>query len=95
MQWVSNDSIRMAIDHQRIFCFEPICRNSDCYFESQLNSQRRFAGNGHNSGEIDSSGEIYRLSGELNQRFIQEMNGLMNKVSLQIQRATSEANIHK
>ena len=43
-----------------------------------------FAGNGGNSGEIDSSSELNRLSGELNQRKAQEMNGLMISVSMPI-----------
>ena len=30
-----------------------------------------YAGSGHNSGEVDSSSEINRLSGELNQRITQ------------------------
>ena len=46
---------------------------------------------GQNSREVDSSSEIHRLSGELNQRITQEMNDLMSSVSSQIQRAISEA----
>ena len=43
-----------------------------------------FAGNGESSGEIDSSSELNRLSGELNQRKAQEMNGLMISVSMPV-----------
>ena len=50
-----------------------------------------YAGNGHNSREVDSSSEINRLSGELNQRITQEINDLMGSVSLQIESAISEA----
>ena len=50
-----------------------------------------YAGNGHKSGEVDSSSEINRSSGELNQRITQEMNDLMSNVCSQIQRAIHEA----
>ena len=49
------------------------------------------AGNGQNSRENDSCGEISRLSGELNQGITQEMNNLMSSVISQIQRAISGA----
>ena len=52
---------------------------------------RVYAGNGHNSCETDSSSDINRLSGELNQRITQEMNDLMSSVRSQIQKAISEA----
>ena len=57
---------------------------------SRGNEIRGYAGNGQNSRETDSSSEINRLSGELNQRITQELND-MNSVSSQIQRAISEA----
>ena len=51
---------------------------------TQENEIRGFAGN---TFEIDPGSELNRLSGELNQRITQEVNGLMNSVSLQILRA--------
>ena len=64
--------------------------NTNSHSNFAENEIRRFAGNGQNSEEIDSGSDINRLSGELNPRITQEMNGLMNSVSLQIQRAISE-----
>ena len=68
---------------------------SDHNFNSQLISNENeiggFAGNGQNTTELDSCSKLNRLSGELNQRIKQEMNGLMKSVSLQIQRAKNEA----
>ena len=55
------------------------------------NDIRGFAGNGQNSRDADSSGEIIRRSGELKQRITQEINDLMSCVSTQIQRAIIEA----
>ena len=49
-----------------------------------------FAGDGQSS-EVNSSIELCRLSGELNQRISQEMNGLISSVSMQIQRAINAA----
>ena len=46
---------------------------------------------GQISREVDSSSEINRLSGELNQRITQEINDLMSSVSSQIQRAKIDA----
>ena len=54
---------------------------------------RGYAGNGQNSRDADSSSEISRLSGELNQGISQEMNNIMCSVSTQIQRAINEAAI--
>ena len=68
-----------------------IDHNSYFHSNSRKNEIRGFAENGQNSGENDSSSELNRLSGELNQRFTQKTNGLMNSVSLQIQRAVTEA----
>ena len=50
--------------------------------DSGENETSQFAGNGQYSGEIDSSCEMQRLSGELNQRITQEMNGLLFLASL-------------
>ena len=50
-----------------------------------------YTGNGQNSGEVDSSSEINKLSEELNQRITQEMNDRMSSVSSQRQRAINEA----
>ena len=50
-----------------------------------------YAGNSQNSREADSSCEINRLSGELNQSITQETNDVMSILSSQIQRAISEA----
>ena len=44
-----------------------------------------YAEHGNNSGGTDFSVEFSRLSGELNQRIIREMYGLMKSVSIQIQ----------
>ena len=65
--------------------------STNSHSNSGANEIRRFAGNGQNSGAIDSSSVMYRLLGELNQRLTQVMNGLINSVTLQIQRAISEA----
>ena len=67
--------------------------NHDVNFHSNSrdNEIRGYAGSGQNSGEVDSSSEINRLSGELNQRVTQELNDLMSSVSSQIQRAINEA----
>ena len=65
--------------------------NVNSHFNSREDEIRGYAGNGPNSSEIDSSKEIIRLSGELNQMITQEMNDLMSSVSSQIQRAISEA----
>ena len=40
-----------------------------------------FAGNGHNSRNVDSSSEINRLSGELIQKITQEKIDLISSVS--------------
>ena len=56
---------------------------------------RGYAGNGQNSREVDSSCEINRLSGELNQRITQEMNDHRTSVSTQIQRAINGASRSK
>ena len=61
--------------------------NTNSFSNSGENKMRRFAGNGRNSREIDSSSEINKRSGE----FTQEMNELMSSVSSQIQRAVSRA----
>ena len=58
---------------------------------SRKDEIRVYAGNSQNSREVDSSSEIIRLSGELNQRITQERNDLMSSVSSQIERAISEA----
>ena len=79
-RWPKGSSFYALVDH-----------NTNYYSNSGENEIRRFAGNSHSSGVIDSSSEINRLSGELNQRITQEMNGLLNSVSLQIQRAISLA----
>ena len=44
-----------------------------------------------NSVTVNSSAEINRLSSELNSRISREMNEMMNSVSVQIQRAISDA----
>ena len=54
------------------------------YPNSREDEIRGYARNGQNSGEVDSSSENSRLSGELNQRITQEL-------SSQIPRAISEA----
>ena len=48
-----------------------VYHNNNSHSNSGENEIRRLTGNGHNSGEIDSSGEINRLSGELNRRITQ------------------------
>ena len=60
--------------------------NTNSHSNVGENEIRRFAGNDHDSREVDSSSEINRLSGVLNQRITQRMNDLMNSVSSQIQR---------
>ena len=45
----------------------------------------------HNSVTVNSSAEINRLSSELNSRISREMDEMMNSVSVQIQRAISDA----
>ena len=65
--------------------------NINSHTNAGENEIRRFAGNGQNPGVIDFSSEINRFSEKWNQRITQEMNGVMNSVSLQIQRAISEA----
>ena len=75
------------------------CPNYDALIDNNTNSHtnfgenaiRRFAGKVQDSGEIDSSSEINRLSGERDQRITQEMNGLMNSVSLHVQKTIKEA----
>ena len=57
---------------------------TNSHSNSGENEIRRFAGNGQSSGNICSSSEMNRSSGELNQSITQEMNGIMNCVSLQI-----------
>ena len=52
---------------------------------------RSYAQNGHSAREVDSSSEYNRLSGEINERFSQEMGDFMSTVSSQIQRAINEA----
>ena len=44
-----------------------------------------------NSATANSSAEIYRLSSELNSRISREMDEMMNSVSVQIQKAISDA----
>ena len=52
---------------------------------------RGYAGNDRNSGKVDSSSEINRLSGELNERIAQALSDLLSSVSSQTQGATNEA----
>ena len=52
---------------------------------------RTCAQNDQISREVDSGSEFNRLSGELNQRIIKEMNNSMITVKSRIQRATNEA----
>ena len=65
--------------------------NSNFHFNSTENDISWCTGNGRSSGETDSSSELNRLSGDLNQRITQEVNGLMSIVSMQIQSAINEA----
>ena len=61
--------------------------NTYSFSISGENEIKRFARNGRNSREIDSSSEMNKLSGD----FTQEMNDLMSSLSSQIQMAMSEA----
>ena len=65
--------------------------NTNWHSYSGANEIRRFAGNCQNSGKIDFSSEMNRLSGELNQKITQEIKCLMDTVSFQIQRTICEA----
>ena len=58
---------------------------------SREDELRGYAGSGQNSENANSSSEINRLSGDLNQRITQEMNDPMCSVSTQKQRAINEA----
>ena len=55
------------------------------------NYSRTNAGYDQNSATANSSAEINRLSSELNSRISREMDEMMNSVSVQIQRAISDA----
>ena len=68
-----------------------INHNSNSHSNSAKKEIRRNAGNCQNTTEVDSGSELNRLSGELNQRITQEMNGFMNSFSLQILRGINEA----
>ena len=65
--------------------------NTISHPNSAQNDIKRFAGNGHNSRNMDPISEINRLSGEPNQKITQEMNDLMRSVCSQDQWAISEA----
>ena len=52
---------------------------------------RGYTRNSRVSREVDSSSEINRMSGDLNQRITQQMNDFMSSVSSQSQRVISEA----
>ena len=68
-----------------------IDHNSKSHSNSRDNEIRDFTSNGQNNAEIDSGSYFNRLSVVLNRRITQEMNGLMNSVSLLIQRAVNAA----
>ena len=61
------------------------------HYNSRADEIMGYAGNGHNSREVDSTSDINKLSGELNQSITQEMYDLMSSLSSQIPRAISEA----
>ena len=60
-------------------------------FNSENNGSSPHAELGQNSVRGSSSAEINKLSSELNSRISREMDEMMNSVSVQIQRAISEA----
>ena len=80
VRWPESPRYDALIDH-----------NGHSHSNSSENEVKGFTGNGRNTTEVDSGCEPNRLSGELIQRITQEMNGLMNSVSLQIQPAINEA----
>ena len=69
------------------------------YVNSHSNSRedeiRRYAENGQNSREADSSSEINSLSGDKKQRITQDMNDFMCSVSTQLHRAINEERRYK
>ena len=65
--------------------------NSHSNSNSRENEIRRIDGNVHSTIEIGSNNNLNHLTGEINKRTAQEMNGLMDSFNLQIQRATNEA----
>ena len=65
--------------------------NSNNHSNSRENEIRAFAGNGQISEEISANNEMNRLTGKLNQRIAQEINGLMSSVSMQMQRVINQA----
>ena len=62
-------------------------QNDQSHSNSREAEIRSCAKNGHSAREADSGSECNRLSGELNQRFLQQMGDFMNTVSSKIQRA--------
>ena len=66
-------------------------QNSKSHSSSPEAETRTYAQIGQSLRETDFNSEFNRLSGELNQRFTQEMGYFMSTVSSQIQRAINEA----
>ena len=66
-------------------------QNGQSHSNSREAEIRSCAQIGHSAREADVDSEFSRLSGELNQRFSQEMGDLMSTVSSHIQRAINEA----
>ena len=93
-----NDTRRdESLDGTSIRRQENITSNNLENEEMDLHSNHRNLGVGtsagydRNSASIDSQAEINKLSSELNSRISREMDEMMNSVSSQIQRATSDA----
>ena len=61
------------------------------YPNSRANRSSNSPEYGHNSAGTDSSAEFNKLSSELNLRISRETDDMMNNVSVQIQRAISDA----
>ena len=61
------------------------------YSNHRNSNVRPKADYGQNTADMSSQAEINKLSSELNSRISREMDGMMNSVSVQIQRAINDA----
>ena len=86
----SEDSI-LARRPESVNCNASETNEESLYLNTKENRSGNSADLGQNSTSTSCSAEFNRLSGELNSKISREMDEMMSSVSVQIQRAISDA----